>query len=262
MNDPDAEHFAHVRQRVFIAVRLVQAFDLFGVADAAWHNAVHQGGAENVLAVDPGAEFIGQLPVVDVLVDALEQFLAVVVDQLAGEHHDAGLAGGEALVEHAGQLGGEADGRALVECALRVVHDAGLGGVGDDDVQIVGFGEFQHLVPVPVGVDAAADAGDDALVVHLDALFVAAQVQGVQAFLLVDQVGQALGDRLHQDDFAVVSNLFVGDVKEIIDKGAQEVAFPELHHLFGRAAENVSFVSGFREYFVIQLIHKKFLPRF
>ena len=255
LDDPHAEHLAHVGQRVLVAVGGVQALDLLGVADAAGHDAVHQRGAEGVLLIDPLAEVLGQLPVVDVLVDALLQLLAVVVDQLAGEDHQAGFAGGEALVQHAGQLRREAVGRNLVEGALGIVNDAGLGGVGNDDLQVVAPGQLQHLVPLGVGVQAAADGGDDALLIHLFAVLAATQVQRIQSLLVVDVLGQALGDGLHQHHLAVPVGLLVGDVKEVVHECPQEVAFAELHDLLRRVFQDVAVVAGIFQNLVIQQCH-------
>ena len=135
------------------------------------------------------------------------------------------------------------------------MYDTGLGGVRDDDLQVVALREIQHLVPFAIGVHAAAAGGNDALVVHFDALLAAAQVQGIQAFLRVDQVSQALRDRLYQHDFAVETCLFVGDIDKIVHERTQEVAFTELHHFFRSFFQNIAFVPGFFQDLVIQLSH-------
>ena len=162
------------------------------------------------------------------LIHALFQFFAVVVDELAGQDRQAPEAGAVALEEHPGQLGRIARRRALVETAPAVVDDAGLGGVGDHDLQRFAAGHFKHLVPFLIGVEAAAHAGDDALVIHLLAVFPAPQVEGVQAFLGVDHLGEALGDGLHQHHFAVEAGFFVGDVDKIVNESSQKAALTEL----------------------------------
>ena len=56
------------------------------------------------------------------------------VDELAGEHDDARLAGSPAGVKDLDKLGGEARGRHIVGLAGRIVGNASLGGVGDDNL--------------------------------------------------------------------------------------------------------------------------------
>ena len=258
---PDAEHFAHVCQRVFISVGFRQCGDFLRIPDPSGHNPVHQRGAEDILLVHPAHKRFVQLPVRRVLVHALQQLLAVVVDQLAAQHGHAGHSGGVPFIQHAGQLRGEADRRFLVEPALAFVHDARLGGIAHDDFQVGAPGKLQHLVPVSVGIHAPAHAADHALVVHLAAVLAAPQVQGIQPLLLVDQVRQALRDRLHKHHLAVEPGFFVGNVDKVVHKCPQEVAFPELHHFLRCAFQDVPLVSGFLQYLVIQLCHSD-LPRF
>ena len=50
---------------------------------------VHQGGAEGVGVVHPVDKALLQAPISSVAVAALLQLLAVVVDQLAGQDHQA-----------------------------------------------------------------------------------------------------------------------------------------------------------------------------
>ena len=242
-----------------VAVLGLQAGDLLRVADAAGHDAVHQGGAEGAVPVDPGAEVRFQPPLVDVLVDALEQFLAVVVDELAGEHHHPGLAGLPAGVEHLGQLGGEAGGRAVLLPAGRVVDDAGLGGVGDDVLQRIGHGDLHHgvVVRLLIGVQAAGHAGDHPFPVHLFAVLAPAQVEGIQPLLGVHQLGQARGDGLHQAALAVPARLLVGHIEPVVHKGAQEIALAKLQDLFRGILEDVALIAGLFQNFVIQCFHGK-----
>ncbi len=71
LDNPHAEHFAHVQQGVLIAVLLLQLRHFLGVADAAGNDAVHQGAAEGAVLIDVLLKAVAQLPLVDVLVDAL-----------------------------------------------------------------------------------------------------------------------------------------------------------------------------------------------
>ena len=256
-DDPNTEYFANVQQGIGVAVLSFQLGNFLGITDAAGNDAVYQAAAEGALLVDISAELCAQAPLLNVLVDALLQFLAVVVDQLAGEHDHAGLAGLEALVQHLGQLAGEGGAGNIAQLAGRIVNDAGFGGVGDDVLQIIGNGNFHHSFEALslVGVQAAGDRGDDPLVVYLLAVLAAAQVQGVQAFLLVDHLSKAGSDGLNQNALAVPAGLLVGQVKPVVYECAQEIAFAELHNLFGGIFQDVAGVTGLLKDFIIELFH-------
>ena len=264
LDDPDAEDFADVQRLIGVAVGLFQSSQLLRVTDAARDDAVHQSGAEGVGVVHPVDEGSVEVPVLSVVVAALLQLLAVVVDQLAGQD-DQTLVGsalecGVALVQHAGQLCREAVGGNLIKLAVALrIGDAGLGGVGDDDLEILRAGQSQNFVPLALGVgaDAVGDAGDDALCIDLLALLAAAQVQGVQALLLVHPVRHLgeVGDGLHQLDLAVEASLLVGDVDKVIHECAQEIALAELHHLNGCVLEDIAVVTGAFQNLVIQSFH-------
>ena len=146
LDDPDAKDLADVQQGVSVAVLLLKLGDLLRVTDAARNDAVNQRTAEGAVLIDVLPEAVVQAPLVNVLVDALEQLLAVVVDQLAGQHDDALLACLVAVVQHLGQLAGEAGCGHVLQLAGGVVDDACLGGVGNDDLKIVAGGDVHHLL--------------------------------------------------------------------------------------------------------------------
>ncbi len=163
------------------------------------------------------------------------------------------------MVQDLGQLAGEGGGGGVGKLAGRIVDDAGLGGVGDDDLQIVGGGQVHHGLEALglIGVQAAGHGGDNPAVIHLFPSLAAPQIQGVQAFLLVDHVCQARGDGLNQAALAVPAGLLVGQVEPVIDKGPQEIAFAELHHLFRGALENVALIAGLFQGGIIEFFHIK-----
>ena len=164
------------------------------------------------------------------------------------------------MVQHLGQLAGEAGCGLVLQLAGGVVGDAGLRGVGNDDFQIVAGGDFHHLVEafLFIRVQATGDTGDNAFVIDLLAVFAAAQVQSVQALLLVDHLSKARGDGLDQNALAVPIGLLVGQIEPIIYKCAQEVTFAELQHFLGCILQNVAVVAGFCKNFIIQGFHKRF----
>ena len=135
------------------------------------------------------------------------------------------------------------------------MHNTGFRSIGNDDLQICTPGQFQHLVPFSVGIDAAADCGNDPLVVYFDALLASSEIQGVQTFLFVDQIRQSLGNGLYQYNLAVESGLFIGNIKKIIHKGAQEITFAELHDFFGRRFQNIAVITCLFQYIIVQLFH-------
>ena len=114
LDDPHAEHFAHVQSGIVVAVGLFQSGQLLRVTDAARNDAIHQSGAEGVGGVHPVDEGGLQIPILGVVVAALLQLLAVVVDQLAAQDDQtligSAVEGLVTLEQHAGQLCGEAVG--------------------------------------------------------------------------------------------------------------------------------------------------------
>ena len=264
LDDPHAEDFADIQHLIVVAVGLFHGSQLLGVADAARNDAVHQSGAEGVGVVHPVDELSFQIPVLGVVVAALLQLFAVVVDQLAAQDDQTLVRGTVeclvALVQHTGQLCGEAVGRNLIKRAVALgVSDAGLGGVGYNRFQILRAGQSQHFIPlaIDVGADTVRHAGDHALCIHLLALLAAAQIQGVQALLLVDPVSHLgeVANGLHQLDLAVVASLFVGDIIEIVHECAQEVPLAKLHDLDRGILEDIAVVAGLRQNLVIQSFH-------
>ena len=264
LDDPHAEHFAHVQSGIVVAVGLFQSGQFLRVTDAARNDAIHQSGAEGVGGVHPVDEGGLQIPILGVVVAALLQLLAVVVDQLAAQDDQAlvgsAVEGLVALIQHTGQLCREAVGGHLVERAVALgVSNAGLGGVGYNGLQLFGAGQSQHFVPlaVHIGAHTVGHAGDHALGIDLLALLAAAQVQGVQALLLVDPVRHLgeVADGLHQLDLAVVAGLLVGDIIEIVHECAQEVPLAKLHDLDRGILEDVAVVAGLRQNLVIQSFH-------
>ena len=264
LDDPDAEDFADVQNGIVVAVGLFQSSQLLLVTDTARNDAVHQSGAEGVGLVHPVDELRFQIPVLGVVVAALLQLFAVVVDQLAAQD-DQALVGSAlerlvALIQHTGQLCGEAVGGHLVECAVALgVGDASLGGVGYNSLQICRAGQSQHFVPlaVHIGADAVGHAGDHTLGIDLLALLTAAQIQGVQTLLLVDPVSHLgeVADGLHQLDFAVVACFFVCDIIEVVHECAQEVALAELHDLDRCILQDVAVIARLLKNLVIQSFH-------
>ena len=263
-DDPHAEHFAHVQSGIMVAVDFFHGSQFLGIADAARNDAVHQSGAEGVGVVHPVDESRLQIPVLCVVVAALLQLFAVVVDQFAGQDGQTLVSSAVeclvALEQHAGQLCGEAVGRNLIELAVALrVGDAGLSGVGNNGLQIGRTCQFQHFVPlaVDVGAHTVGHAGDHALCIDLLALLAAAQVQGVQALLLVDPVCHLgeVADGLHQLDLAVVAGLLVCDVIEVIHESTQEVALAKLHDLDGCILQDVAVVAGAFQNLVVQSFH-------
>ena len=264
LDDPHAEHFAHVQHGIMVAVGLFQSGQLLRVTDAARNDAVHQSGAEGVGGVHPVDESGLQIPILSIVVAALLQFLAVVVDQFAAQDDQtlvgSAVEGLVALEQHAGQLCREAVGGNLIKLAVALgVGNAGLGGVGYNSLQILRASQCQNLVPlvVDVGAHAVGHAGDHPLCVHLLALLAAAQVQGVQALLLVDPVCHLgeVADGLHQLDLAVVAGLLVCDIIEIVHESTQEVALAELHHLNGSILQDVAVVASAFQNLVVQSFH-------
>ena len=260
LDAPHLEGLAHGQEGILVAQTLGNRSGLLGVADAAGNDGVDERGADGAVIGHPLRELVLPAPVAHVLVHDAQQLLAVVVDELAGEHDDARLTGSPAVVEHLGELGGEARGRHVVGLAGRVVGDAGLGGVGDNDLQVIGDGDLHHgaVVVLAVRVEAAAASADHAGLIDRVAVLLAAHQHGVQVVLGIDAVGKAKGaaDGLHHDDLAVPAGSLVAHVKEAIDKGAQEIALAKLQDLLGGVlGKQVALVADLPERLVADVLH-------
>ena len=187
------------------------------------------------------------------LLHALLQFLAVVVDELAGKDDESLLACLEALIEENGQLCRERGRRDLVELALRIVDDAGLGGIGSHILKIVALRDLLDLLPVRslIGVVAGVDDGDDSLAVDLLAVLGAAEVQGIETFLIVHEFRKPLGNGLNQSDLAVPANFLVGHIEPVIHERAEEITLAELKHLHRCLLKDVAIIAGLLQNIII-----------
>ena len=183
------------------------------------------------------------------------------VDELAGEHDDARLTGSPASVKDLDKLGGEARGRHVVGLAGRIVGNTSLGGVGDDNLQIVGDGDLHHgaVVVLTIRIEAAAAGADHTGLVDRVAALLAAHQHGVQVILSVNAVGKAKGtaDGLDHDNLAVPAGCLVAHVKEAVDEGAQEIALAKLQNLLGRVlGQQVALVANLLERLVADVLHR------
>ena len=79
---------------------------------------------------------------------------------------------------------------------------------------------------------------------------------GAEGAVLVDQLGEAGSDGLHQAAFAVPADPLVGYVEPVVDKCPQEIALAELQNFFGRILENEPSVAGLFQSRIIQFIHE------
>ncbi len=104
---PYAEDLADIEKRVLVAVFLIDFLNFLRITDSSGNDTVNQRGAEEVLVLNPVSEIFAKAPVLDVLQNALSEFLSVVVDQLAGEDCNTLLTCLETLVKKYGQLCGE-----------------------------------------------------------------------------------------------------------------------------------------------------------
>ena len=225
----EVEDFAAVDQVVLIAEFFAPVGGL--VARISGDDAVDQRVHEGALLLDVVLESGPELPVGGVAEDAVTQRRTVLVDELAGDEHQPLLPRLEPLEEQAGELGRIGDLRFAGGVGFRLVFDARLGGVREDQLQIGRDGALDDRLPVAVGLETPLDAGDDALVFGWGAVLHAAEDQRVEPVLRVDEVGGALRQRLNQLDHSVELARFVGLVDHPVDEGAQEVAFAELHDL-------------------------------
>ena len=260
LDAPHLEGLAHSQEGILVAQTLGNRSGLLGVADAAGDDGVDERGADGAVIGHPLRELVLPAPVAHVLVHDAQQLLAVMVDELASEHDDARLTGSPAGVEDLDQLSGEARGRHVVGLAGRVVGDASLGGVGDDDLQVIGDSNLHDgvVVGLAVRVEAAAAGADHAGLINRVAVLLAAYQHGIQVVLGIDAVGKAKGaaDGLYHDDLAVPAGGLVAHVKEAVHESAQEVALAKLQDLLGGVlGQHVALVANLLERLVADVLH-------
>ena len=260
LDAPHLEGLAHGQEGILVAQTLGNRRGLGCVADAARDDGVDERGADGAVVGHPLRELVLPAPVAHVLVHDAQQLLAIVVDELAGEHDDARLAGSPAGVKDLNKLGGEARGRHVVGLAGRIVGNTGLGGVGNDDLQVVGDSHLHDgmVIRLAVRIEAAAAGADHAGLVNRVAVLLAAHQHGIQVVLGIDAVGKTIGaaDGLYHDNLAVPAGCLVGHVKEAVDEGAQEIALAKLQNLLGRIlGQQVALVADLLERIVADVLH-------
>ena len=252
-DNPDAEDFAHVDKLIRVAVLFFQSRHFLRIADTAGNNAVYQGSAENAFLIHIPAEILSQLPLVDILVDALKQFFSVVVNQLAGKNHDSLFACVEAGQQNLRQLGGEGRRRTVVSLAGRIILDACFRRIGDDHFQVIALRKLHQrfIIFFLVGIQAACNRRDDSLAVDFFPVLAAAQIQGVEPFLLIDQFRKSRGDRLDKNFLAVPYALLIGKIKPVIHERAEEIALSELHDFHRRILQDISLISRVLQHLIV-----------
>ena len=225
---PQAEGLGGVQLLVFVAQFLEHGGHF--LAGEAGNDAVNQRGAENVVLFQPGKELIAQIPLLRGLEHGVAQMIAVIVDQLAGQDDEAGLAQQEAFVQEAGQLAG-VGGLGLIVVLVRAgIDDARFGGVADDEAQGVDLGQIQIALEIGVGLHGFQHRAHDLHLFHVALFFPAPEHDGVQAVLIPEHLAHAPFQGLHDGHAVVAAALGVQVVQHFIHEGAQEAALAELHH--------------------------------
>ena len=110
LDAPHLEGLAHGQEGILVAQALGHGSGLLGVADAAGDDSVDKRGADGAVVGHPLRELVLPAPVAHVLVHDAQQLLAVVIDELAGEHDDARLAGGQRVWSTWASLAGKLAG--------------------------------------------------------------------------------------------------------------------------------------------------------
>ena len=203
-------------------MRFFQRCHFFRIPDSSRHDPVHQRTAERTVFIDICTEPFFHPPLINILIDAFEQLFSIVVDKLAGQHENAWFSCLIAMIKHLRQFCREAGRRKIFLLTGRIVDDACLCRVGNDDLQIVAGSHFHHglIVFCFIRVQTAADAGNHTSVIHLLPFFTAAQVQGVKSFLFINHLCKTASDGLNEHTFSVPVCFFVGKVKPVVYKRA------------------------------------------
>ncbi len=201
----------------------------------AGNDPVDQAGEEHVLVGHPAGERLPQVPQLGKLQHNLAQTVAVVLDELARDDLESGLAQLEAAVEQGGQFAREALLRSIREGIGVGELDAGFGGVGEDELDVVVLGESEVGGVVGIGINRARHHGDDLVALHLFAVELALEQHRVEVVLGTLQCDESAGEGLHNRDTAVEEALVVHLLQLPFDKPAQKVALAELDGTCGQS---------------------------
>ena len=87
LDHPEMEDFTLYHEIVLISDTLMNL--LYGILRITRHNTVNEGTIYSAGLLEPCLEFLAELPELDVLVDALLEFLAVKEDKLAWENDES-----------------------------------------------------------------------------------------------------------------------------------------------------------------------------
>ena len=257
LNGPKGKNLAGIQQGILIAVFLLQPGYLSG--GIAGDNPVHQGGAEDVLLLHPLEKGRLQFPLADVLLYTMLEHFSVVVNQLTGENDKAVALGSHCLkptIKKLGQLCRKSLGRRILQLTGRIVDNARLGGVADNITQRRIFGTGQNLIIVSVGIEAAADTGNDPFAVYPLSIFKAPQIQGIKPVLFPESFCVVLpAYRLHQHHLGIQAGFLIEDIQKSVSKAPQENSFPELNHLFRCLFQQVALMACFPEGLIRKLFH-------
>ena len=158
------EQLSRCHELILVAEFVLQrlGFDL----RIAGHDAVHERVVERVGGLDPSDEVGLQIPLLCMAQHNAAQFLAAVIDQLAGDHlptvFSASCKRFPPLVKQAGQFGRKGRGRRVVIDGPRRIGDARLGGVGNDDADGGVTCKREHARPVFTSGNLVSYAADNA----------------------------------------------------------------------------------------------------
>ena len=253
-NDPCGKNLTRINDVVLVAELLTELL-CFGTGIPG-DDAIHQRGTEEIIGFDPRGKFLLQPPEINVLLYTFFQFIAVVVDQLAGQDDKALKSELPALIEQQSKLCGEAGGRSIVRFAGRIISNAGLRGIGSDKTKLRIFGAGEVFLKLLGDIQAAGNTGDDAPALHSFPVLPAAQKQRIQPVLWGETGVEAGGGGLRQHNFCVEPGLLVHNVNEIINKGAQEVSFSKLQHAFRGVFQQITGIALLFQSLIRQSFHR------
>ena len=136
LDDPEVKDFGGDQALVLIAQLFCKIVQL--ISGITGDNAVHQGRAEVVVLLHPAQELLAELPLPGVLQNDTLKVGAVVVNQLHRQEQQATVVGAskglEALIQESTDLGRKGVGGTVFQLVTGVIGNAGLGGVGDNDL--------------------------------------------------------------------------------------------------------------------------------
>ena len=231
---PEVEGFSLYDEVVAIRNLLLNLSDF--LAWEARNDTVYEGSVNATSLLEPFLEVVTQVPELDILIDAVLQYVSVQEDQLTWEDNQTlGLVALESLIaaiEQLNQLAGIRRSRRILQLTSGVEGDTSLCGVRNHEADFGLISERHESGVLGIGVQCATNHVDTLQSVNGLTVLATLKVHVVQTILGVQPVYHTFFNRLYNDYATVKVGFLVHVPDNPIYECTEEVTLTELNHLF------------------------------